>query len=53
MTETATDPRRDLVAAAVDRWSRQLVDLGGRNTLLWYRDLRAGTLPLGFRFGRA
>ena len=46
MTETATDPRRDLVAAAVDRWSRQLVDLGGRNTLLWYRDLRAGTLDL-------
>jgi hypothetical protein len=46
VTETSTDPRRDLVAAAVDRWSRQLVDLGGRNTLLWYRDLRAGTLDL-------
>ncbi|HHU11086.1 MAG TPA: DUF4011 domain-containing protein, partial [Intrasporangiaceae bacterium] len=46
MTETPTDPRRDLVAAAVDRWSRQLVDLGGRNTLLWFRDLRAGTLDL-------
>ena len=46
MTETPTDPRRDLVAAAVGRWSRQLVDLGGRNTLLWYRDLRAGTLDL-------
>ena len=46
MTETPTDPRRDLVAAAVARWSRQLVDLGGRNTLLWYRDLRAGTLDL-------
>lgn len=46
MTETPTDPRRDLVAAAVDRWSRQLVDLGGRNTLLWYRDLSAGTLDL-------
>ena len=46
MTEPPTDPRRDLVAAAVDRWSRQLVDLGGRNTLLWYRDLRSGTLDL-------
>ena len=46
MTETPSDPRRDLVAAAVATWSRQLVDLGGRNTLLWYRDLRAGTLDL-------
>lgn len=46
MSDVPTDPRRDLVAAAVGRWSRQLVDLGGRNTLLWYRDLRAGTLDL-------
>ncbi|MDO5504248.1 MAG: AAA domain-containing protein [Actinomycetia bacterium] len=46
MTETPADPRRDLVASAVARWSRQLVDLGGRNTLLWYRDLSAGTLDL-------
>ncbi|NLW98207.1 MAG: DUF4011 domain-containing protein [Actinomycetales bacterium] len=46
VTDTPSDPRRDLVAAAVATWSRQLVDLGGRNTLLWYRDLRAGTLDL-------
>lgn len=46
MTATPTDPRRDLVEAAVARWSRQLVDLGGRNSLLWHRDLAAGTLDL-------
>ena len=28
------------------RWQRHLVDLGGRNTLLWYRDLPSGTLDL-------
>ena len=27
-------------------WQRHLVDLGGRNTLLWYRDLPSGTLDL-------
>ncbi len=31
---------------AVDGWARELVDLGGRNTLLWYRDLTVGTLDL-------
>ncbi|HEX5967623.1 MAG TPA: AAA domain-containing protein, partial [Intrasporangium sp.] len=40
------DPRADRVAAAVKTWQRALVDLGGRNTLLWYRDLPAGTLDL-------
>jgi hypothetical protein len=40
------DPRADRVAAAVRTWQRHLVDLGGRNTLLWYRDLPAGTLDL-------
>jgi hypothetical protein len=40
------DPRADLVAAAVRTWQRHLVDLGGRNTLLWYRDLPSGTLDL-------
>jgi very-short-patch-repair endonuclease len=34
------------VAAAVKTWQRTLVDLGGRNTLLWYRDLPSGTLDL-------
>ncbi len=27
-------------------WSSQLIDLGGRNTLLYYRDLKVGTLDL-------
>lgn len=40
------DPRGDRVAAAVRTWQRHLVDLGGRNTLLWYRDLPSGTLDL-------
>jgi len=34
------------VAVAVRTWQRHLVDLGGRNTLLWYRDLPSGTLDL-------
>ncbi len=42
----AMDPRADRVAAAVRTWQRHLVDLGGRNTLLWYRDLPSGTLDL-------
>ncbi len=33
------DPRVDRVEVAVGTWQRHLVDLGGRNTLLWYRDL--------------
>jgi len=40
------DPRDVRVAAAVRTWQRHLVDLGGRNTLLWYRDLPSGTLDL-------
>jgi DNA polymerase III delta prime subunit len=40
------DPRGERVAAAVKTWQRHLVDLGGRNTLLWYRDLPSGTLDL-------
>ena len=40
------DPRAERVAAAVKAWQRHLVDLGGRNTLLWYRDLPSGTLDL-------
>jgi len=34
------------VEAAVRAWQRHLVELGGRNTLLWYRDLPSGTLDL-------
>jgi len=45
-TQDGGDPRADRVAAAVRTWQRHLVDLGGRNTLLWYRDLPSGTLDL-------
>lgn len=41
--------RAQLVAEAVKSWSKDLVDLGGRNNLLYYRDLRTGTLDLGGR----
>lgn len=44
--EPAVDPRTERVAAAVRGWQRELVDLGGRNNLLWYRDLPSGTLDL-------
>jgi REase_MTES_1575/AAA domain/Protein of unknown function (DUF4011) len=44
--DAGIDPRADRVAAAVTTWQRHLVDLGGRNTLLWYRDLPSGTLDL-------
>jgi hypothetical protein len=34
------------VAAAQRQWTDALTDLGGRNTLLYYKDRRAGTLDL-------
>lgn len=37
---------RQLVAAAVERWAKDLVDTGKRNPLLYYRPLQAGTLSL-------
>jgi very-short-patch-repair endonuclease len=36
-----------LVGRAVKTWTGELVDLGGRNTLLYYRDLKQGTLDIG------
>jgi very-short-patch-repair endonuclease len=39
-------PRESLVRDAARRWCAQLIDLGGRNTLLYYRDLKVGTLDL-------
>ncbi|HEX3721293.1 MAG TPA: DUF4011 domain-containing protein, partial [Nitrolancea sp.] len=45
-TQPFSKRRQDLVRKAVDSWSDQLVDLGGRNNLLYYRDLRRGTLDL-------
>jgi very-short-patch-repair endonuclease len=38
--------RVELVARAAREWARALIDLGGRNNLLRYRELRAGTLDL-------
>ncbi|QGN50495.1 DUF4011 domain-containing protein [Micromonospora sp. WMMC415] len=34
------------VAAAADRWAKSLIDTSGNNRLLYYRDLKAGTLAL-------
>lgn len=45
-TERVTDSRDELVRKAVTIWQGQLVDLGGRNTLLYYKDLKQGTLDL-------
>ncbi len=42
----AIPPRSAAVDAAAKAWSGQLIDLGGRNSLLHFRDLRAGTLDL-------
>jgi very-short-patch-repair endonuclease len=41
------DRRIALVTAAQRQWIDALTDLGGRNTLLYYKDRRAGTLDLG------
>src|SRR5262252_5603902 len=45
-TGQASGRRATLVAAAQERWAAALTDLGGRNTLLYYKDRRAGTLDL-------
>ena len=46
-TDTGRDERRaELIAAAQAGWISALTDLGGRNTLLYYKDRRAGTLDL-------
>jgi hypothetical protein len=42
----ATAERRARVEAAVKDWIDQLIDLGGGNRLLHYRDLAVGTLDL-------
>jgi len=38
--------RPSRVRAAIAAWKAQLIDLGGRNTLLYYKDQRVGTLDL-------
>jgi hypothetical protein len=44
--EQADGRRSELIEAARARWAAALTDLGGRNTLLYYKDRRAGTLDL-------
>jgi len=46
MSELAGGRRAELIEAAQARWIAALTDLGGRNTLLYYKDRRAGTLDL-------
>src|SRR6266540_4365796 len=46
-TDATAQLRLRKVAAAVRAWTGQLIDLGGRNTLLYYKDLKQGTLDLG------
>jgi very-short-patch-repair endonuclease len=44
--EQGDSRRSELIEAARARWIDALTDLGGRNTLLYYKDRRAGTLDL-------
>ena len=48
-TETTDACCLALVAAAQRQWIDALTDLGGRNTLLYYKDRRAGTPRSGLR----
>lgn len=48
-TDTEPEPsarRTALVERAVEQWKHDLIDLGGRNNLLHYRELKLGTLEL-------
>ena len=44
--DARTGGRLGVVGKAANAWTGQLVDLTGRNSLLYYRDLNVGTLPL-------
>ncbi|WP_424535102.1 DUF4011 domain-containing protein [Sphaerisporangium viridialbum] len=44
--ETQAANRRTLVERAAERWRKDLRDFGYRNTLLFYKDLKRGTLDL-------
>jgi very-short-patch-repair endonuclease len=46
VTEPNDARRLELTLAAQRQWTDALTDLGGRNTLLYYKDRRAGTLDL-------
>src|SRR5690606_25670657 len=45
-TQAAVTARAEIVGEAIKSWVNQLVDLGGRNNLLYFRDLKVGTLDL-------
>ena len=38
--------REEKVEQAAQQWAKDLTDLSGRNRLLYYKDLKAGTLDL-------
>lgn len=40
-----------MVRSAVERWKRQLIDLSGRNNLLYYKDRATATLDLSMAAG--
>src|SRR5918999_4135739 len=46
MAEPAENRRAELIEAAQAKWTAALTDMGGRNTLLYYKDRRASTLDL-------
>ena len=46
MAPTPDELRLEQVRAARRQWNAHLVELGGPNTLLWYRDLPVGTIDL-------
>ena len=43
---STTTTREEALRRAAEQWKRQLVDVSGRNRLLYYRDLNKGTLDL-------
>lgn len=44
--EIGADRRLTLLTSAVDQWSSDLIETTKRNPLLYYRDLKAGTLSI-------
>ena len=46
VVEGFTKRRVELIQRAIREWTNELIDLGGRNNLLNYRDSSRGTLDL-------
>ena len=51
VTAESSDRRESRVREALEVWKNQLIDLGGRNTLLYFRDQKRGTLDLSDESG--